>query len=399
MKRAIVIVIDALGIGALPDAAEFGDGPDCCTLGNVARSNGGLHLPVLGSLGLGCIIPVDGVPPADHPLASFGRMQEQSRGKDTTTGHWELSGLVLATPFTTYPDGFSDAIIAEFMKRTGVGGVLGNRPASGTEIIETCDAEHTRTGWPIVYTSADSVFQIATNTATVPLDQLYAWCTTARQLLDETASVSRVIARPYQRNDQGQLTRMGGDRRDYAVPPPAATVLDAIAAAGGRTIAIGKIEDIFCGRGITHSIHTKGNTHGLAVTHQALRGELSSPELTTVDASRCLPDRGDFIFVNLVDTDSLYGHRRDPAGYGRALEEIDSALGQMLPDLGEDDLLIITGDHGCDPTAPGTDHTREYVPLLVYRKGAPAEALGTLPSFTAVAERVAQWLGVPFSTP
>jgi phosphopentomutase len=183
------------------------------------------------------------------------------------------------------------------------------------------------------------------------------------------------------------------------VPPPAATILDAIAAAGGRTIAIGKIEDIFCGRGITHSIHTKGNTHGLAVTHQALRGELSSPELTTVDDSRCLPDRGDFIFVNLVDTDSLYGHRRDPAGYGRALEEIDTALGQMLPDLGEDDLLIITGDHGCDPTAPGTDHTREYVPLLIYRKGTAAEALGTLPSFTAVAETVARWLAVPFSMP
>jgi phosphopentomutase len=192
---------------------------------------------------------------------------------------------------------------------------------------------------------------------------------------------------------------MGGDRRDYAVPPNAPTVLDAIAAAGGRTIAVGKIEDIFCGMGVTHSIHTKGNTHGLAVTHRAIRGELTSPELVTIDDSRCQPGRGDFLFVNLVDTDSLYGHRRDPLGYGRALEEIDAALGQMLPDLGDDDLLIITGDHGCDPTAPGTDHTREHVPLLIYRKGAPAAPLGTLPSFTAVADTVAQWLAVPFSSP
>jgi phosphopentomutase len=300
----------------------------------------------------------------------------------------------LDEPFETFPRGFPAGIMEEFVERAGCGGALGNVPASGTAIIDQFNAEHERTGYPIIYTSADSVFQIACNTDIVPLEKLYSWCEAARRLLDEKTSVSRVIARPYARGPGGKLVRSGADRRDYAVPPCGRTVLDAVAEEGGRTIAVGKIEDIFCGAGVTHSIHTKGNTDGLEVTRRLLGKDFDLSAIALPAAQRARDDRGDLIFINLVDTDSLYGHRRDPRGYAAALEEIDRAVGDMLPLLGEEDLFIVTGDHGCDPTAPGTDHTREQVPLLVYRKSSKSDALGTLPSFTWVADSVAQWLGV-----
>lgn len=399
MKRAIVMVIDALGVGALPDAAEFGDAPGANTLGNVAKAVGGLKLPQLGKMGLGNIIPVEGVPARKAPSASYGRMCEISRGKDTTTGHWELAGLVLEEPFQTFLEGFPDRIVSEFVRRTGCRGVLGNVAASGTEIIERYNSEHERCQFPILYTSADSVFQIACNVEVVPLARLYQWCETARALLDEVASVSRVIARPYRRGPDGKLARMGGERRDYAVPPGRRTVLDAVSEAGGRAIAVGKIEDIFCGAGITHSVHTKGNTHGLEITRQLVSGQLDPETLALPDRGKTTGRAGDFIFINLVDTDSLYGHRRDPRGYAIALEEIDKALGEILPALRPDDLFIITGDHGCDPTAPGTDHTREHVPLLVQNRQAAPKDLGTLRSFAWVAETAADWLGVKFPEP
>jgi len=397
MRRVIVMVIDALGVGALPDAAEFGDAPGANTLGNVARAVGGLKLPQLGKMGLGNIIPVEGVARESTPSASHGTMREVSRGKDTTTGHWELAGLVLEQPFQTFLQGFPEEIMSEFVRRAECGGALGNVAASGTEIIERHNAEHERSKFPIIYTSADSVFQIACNVDIVPLPQLYQWCETARALLDEVASVSRVIARPYRRGEDGKLTRLGGDRRDYAVPPGRRTILDAVSAAGGRTIAVGKIEDIFCGSGITHSIHTKGNTQGLEITRQLISGELDPETIALPGHAKANGEAGDFIFINLVDTDSLYGHRRDPRGYASALEEIDEALERILPALGSDDLFIVTGDHGCDPTAPGTDHTREHVPLLVRYPAEQPRDLGVIPSFAWVADKAADWLGVEFS--
>lgn len=390
MKRAIIIVIDALGVGALPDAADYGDIPECNTLGNVAKANNGLHLPHLGALGLGNIIDVQGVPPVAQPAASFGRMMEISRGKDTTTGHWEIAGLVLDQPFQVYPDGFPVELLEMFIAETGCGGVLGNCPASGTAIIEQFDAEHVATGFPIIYTSADSVFQIACNVDVVPLETLYRWCETARRLLTDEYNVSRVIARPYRRTESG-LKRLSGGRRDLAVKPTKPTVLNRVVESGGRVLAIGKIVDIFVGSGITHAVHTGSNEEGLELTIQALKRQmdlsaLRQPGITSDDA-KC-----ELIFTNLVDTDALYGHRNDPLGYGRALEEIDRAIPELLTSLSQDDLLIITGDHGCDPTVPGTDHTREYVPLLVACHSTPPQSVGTAASFSWIADTVERWL-------
>lgn len=397
MKRAIVIVIDALGVGALPDAESFGDLPECNTLGNVATACGGLRLPNLGALGLGNIIPVSGVPPVERPTASWGRMKEVSRGKDTTTGHWELAGIVLEQPFTVYPAGFPGDLVAEFVATSGCGGVLGNKPASGTAILVELDAEHQRTGHPILYTSADSVFQLAADVSVVPMEQLYSWCEVARELLNRRAvtdNVSRVIARPYESLPEGPK-RLNAKRHDYAVAPPRPTVMDAVLAAGGRTVGIGKIADIFLNQGISHSVRTAGNTEGLARTCEAVAGKLDLSGARLVDDERGDLSTGEFVFTNLVDTDALYGHRNDPRGYGDALEEIDRALPDILGAAGADDLIIITGDHGCDPTMPGTDHTREHVPLLVYQPGRPGTDLGTIASFTHVADLVARWLQLP----
>lgn len=392
MRRVFLIVIDALGAGAMPDAHAFGDRNSCNTLGNVAKACGGLALPQLGRLGLGNITHVQGVPAAADPLACHGRMLERSLGKDTTTGHWEMAGLILDTPFQVYPKGFPDDLMDRFVSETGCGGFLGNIPASGTAIIDDLDAEHRKSGWPIIYTSADSVFQIACNVDVVSLDTLYAWCEKARTILDDGYMVSRVIARPYQEID-GALSRLSGARHDYSVPPPRGSLLDRLSSSGVRVTGVGKIADIFLSQGITHSVLTSGNADGLKKIKQLVSQELDYSKLQVDENWKGTGDR-EFIFINLVDTDMLYGHRNNPKGFGAALEEIDQALGEIISQLGSDDLLLITGDHGCDPTEPGTDHTRELVPLLVYNTEQKARRLEDKASFTYVASAVSDWFGL-----
>jgi phosphopentomutase len=394
-RRAIILVIDALGIGAMPDAADYGDPATCNTLVNTAQACGGLRLPHLGALGLGNLAGIKGVGPESHPGAAYGKMAEASCGKDSTTGHWELAGLVTRVPFQTFPNGFPPQIVNAFLQEINCAGVLGNRTASGTEIISGYDQLHKKTGQPILYTSADSVFQIAVNVDVVPLEKLYAWCEAARRVLDRLARVSRVIARPY-REINGALERLGGDRRDYSVKPPQPTLLDGLSRSGAGVVGIGKIEDLFSGAGLTHSIHTSANREGLETLAQVLRGTFDLTQALLPGSKVLSPDR-ELIFINLVDTDAKYGHRRDARGYGDALEEIDSFIPVYLECLGAEDLLIVTADHGCDPTAPGSDHTREYVPLLVRGAGTPAIALGTLPDYTWVASKVAGWLDVEFT--
>jgi phosphopentomutase len=392
VRRVFLIVIDALGVGAMPDAALFGDHSSSNTLGNVARACGGLALPCLGELGLGNITQVEGLEVNSHPTASHGRLLELSHGKDTTTGHWELAGLVLEEPFQVYPEGFPAALMKRFVAETGCGGYLGNKPASGTEIIEELDGAHCSTGHPIIYTSADSVFQVACDIDVVPLEQLYDWCKIARSILDEGYTVSRVIARPYQKVD-GKLTRLGGKRHDYSVPPPSGSVLEHLRDSGARVVGVGKIADIFLSQGITHSVHTSGNTDGLKRISELVNCELNI-ESFALDPTWSGDGNRELVFVNLVDTDMHYGHRNDPKGFGRALEEIDVTLGQIVPSLGDDDLMLIVGDHGCDPTQPGTDHTREMVPLLSYNRNRQGEGVGDKASFTYVARAISDWLEV-----
>ncbi|MBI5486561.1 MAG: phosphopentomutase [Deltaproteobacteria bacterium] len=372
-KRAFLIVLDSVGCGALPDAGAFGDeGTD--TLGHVADFAGGLALPHLGRLGLGNLHAVRGVPPVERPAACWGRMAERSPGKDTTTGHWEIAGVASDRAFPTYPDGFPPEIVEPFVTGTGRG-VLGNRAASGTGIIEKLGPEHQATGKWILYTSADSVFQVAAHTATIPLAELYRACELARRILDPF-HVGRVIARPFE-GAPGAFRRTY-DRRDYAMPPPRATVLDRLAAAGIPVIGVGKIHDIFAGHGVTESIHTEGNDDGCVRTLELAR---------KVEAG--------LVFVNLVDFDSSYGHRNDARGYARALEAFDRRLGELLPLLRRDDLLMLTADHGCDPTTPGTDHTREHVPLLAMLAGSTAgRDLGVRATFADAGATVAEHFGV-----
>ena len=390
-KRAIIIVIDSMGIGAMPDCKEFGDTEKCNTLKNVCAFNKGLKLPNLEKLGLGNIQDFEGVNKVTNPIWQYGTLQEKSKGKDTTTGHWEIAGLVSEKPFSTFPNGFPKELIDKFIEETGCGGILANIPASGTAIIEKLNDEHHRTKFPIVYTSADSVFQIALDTDMIPLETLYNWCKIARRLLDEgNYNTARVIARPYKIID-GKPTRISKDRRDYSMAPPKKTILDKVKDSGAKVIGIGKIEDIFSKAGITHAIHTGSNKEGLELTLQAVKNELPLdkmiyPGVNITDSSR------EIIFTNLVDTDMLYGHRNNPEGYGKAIEEIDTYIEKILPLIGEDDLLIITADHGCDPTVEGTDHTREYVPVLYYSKGIEPKDLGLTLGFDSIAERISDWL-------
>ena len=390
-KRAIIIVIDSMGIGAMPDCKEFGDTEKCNTLKNVCAFNKGLRLPNLEKLGLGNIQDFEGVNKVSNPIGQYGTLQEKSKGKDTTTGHWEIAGLVSEKPFSTFPNGFPKELIDKFIEETGCGGILANIPASGTAIIEKLNNEHHRTKFPIVYTSADSVFQIALDTDMIPLETLYDWCKIARRLLDEgNYNTARVIARPYKIID-GKPTRISKDRRDYSMAPPKKTILDKVKDSGAKVIGIGKIEDIFSKAGITHAIHIGSNKEGLELTLQAVKNELPLdkmiyPGVNITDSSR------EIIFTNLVDTDMLYGHRNNPEGYGKAIEEIDTYIEKILPLIGEDDLLIITADHGCDPTVEGTDHTREYVPVLYYSKGIEPKDLGLTLGFDSIAERISDWL-------
>ena len=390
MSRAIVMVIDSCGIGAMPDCREFNDIPECNTLRNVCAFNHGLNVPNLTKLGLGNIQDFEGIAKNSDAIGQYGTMKEKSKGKDTTTGHWELAGLVSEKPFATFPDGFPDELIEKFIEETGCGGILANCPASGTAIIEQLNDEHHETKFPIVYTSADSVFQIALDTDLIPLTTLYNWCETARKILDEGGyNVSRVIARPYKIID-GKPTRISKDRRDYSMVP-SRTLLNDIKDRGMKVVAIGKIEDIFSKSGITHAIHTGSNKEGLELTLKAIKNELTLESIAYPDYK----DSGSenyLIFTNLVDTDMLYGHRNNAKGYGEAIEEIDRYLTDILGQLKEDDLLIITADHGCDPTVPGTDHTREYVPLLVYDKHIEPKDLGLIDGFDYVAKLIKDWI-------
>ncbi len=372
-RRFLILVADSAGCGALPDAREYGDeGSD--TIGNTSRAVGGLSLPVLGRMGLGHLTAIAGVPPDPAPTGFHGRMAERSRGKDTITGHWEMMGIVVADGLSLFPRGFPPEIVEPFVRETGVPGILGNRAASGTVIIQELGEEHQRTGKPIVYTSADSVFQIAAHEETVPLETLYSWCAIARRQLDRWR-VARVIARPFV-GEPGRYVRTY-NRRDFAIAAPGPTVLDRLVEVGIPVFGVGKIPDIFDHKGITDEIHTEGNADGLART-------------------RALLDRVDhgLVFVNLVDFDMLYGHRNDPAGYARALEEMDRALPGILGKLRPGEIGAITADHGCDPTTPSTDHSREYVPLLVHAPGRGGGALGTRDSFADLGATVAEFFGV-----
>lgn len=387
MKRAIIVVIDSMGIGAMPDCKEYNDVYECNTLKNVAQFCGGLNMPNLQKLGLGNIQECAGICPIEKPIAQFGTMAEKSKGKDTTTGHWEIAGLVLDKPFATFPQGFPNELIHEFIEKTECGAILGNYPASGTKIIEDLNEKHKKTKYPIVYTSADSVFQIAVDIDVIPLETLYKWCEIAREILDNGWNVSRVIARPYRVID-GKPTRISKDRRDYSVVPYAPTLLNEVQKAGGEVIAIGKIEDIFSKSGITHAIHIGCNKEGLELTLEAVKNDLNLDKIKVTEVLN--PDKA-LIFTNLVDTDMLYGHRNDPEGYGKALEEIDVYMGEIIDNLKEDDLLIITADHGCDPTVEGTDHTREYVPVIFYHKNIEPKDLGLMIGFDNVAKYIREW--------
>ena len=390
MNRAIVMVIDSMGTGAMPDCREFNDIPECNTLKHVCEFNNGLNVPNMEKMGLGNIQDYEGIKKVENPTAQYGIMEEKSKGKDTTTGHWEMAGLVSAKPFATFPNGFPKELVDEFVKETNCGGILANRPASGTAIIAELNDEHHKTKFPIVYTSADSVFQIAVDTDLIPLETLYKWCETARKILDEGGwNVSRVIARPYKIID-GKPTRISKDRRDYSMVP-SHTVLDDLKDAGLKVIGIGKIEDIFSKSGITHAIHTGSNKEGLELTLKAVKGELNLDEIEYKN-NKPFSSENSFIFTNLVDTDMLFGHRNDAKGYGKAIEEIDTYVDDIIDAMTDDDLLIITADHGCDPTVPGTDHTREYVPILVFNKKQKGENLGMIKGFDYIANRIKQWL-------
>ena len=359
-SRVIWIVLDSVGIGEMPDAAAYGDaGSD--TLGNIARTRG-LKVPNLARLGLGNIMPLAGIAPAAAPGGAFGKCTLASPGKDTTTGHWEMAGIHLAKPFPLYPKGFPPEVMEEFERRTGRRS-LGNKPASGTEIIKELGAEHMRTGSPIVYTSADSVFQIAAHEEVIPLWELYKMCEMAREILHGPNEVGRVIARPFI-GAPGSFARTS-NRHDYAVPPPKGMLLDLLDARGVVVHSVGKIFDVFLGRGIRESTKTKNNTEGMAQT-------LAAMEET----------KAGMIFVNLVDFDQNFGHRNDVEGYGAALEAFDAWLPEFESRLEPGDVAIFTADHGCDPTTPSTDHSREYVPLLVHgpkvRKGGNLGVRGTL---------------------
>ncbi len=396
LKRVFVIVIDAFGVGAMPDAENFSDSLSCSTLGNIDRHAEQLRLPTLEKLGLGHVIPLSQLKAVDSPLGSYGKMAERSIGKDTTTGHWEMSGIYLDIPFPTYPDGFPDELVNQFVSETGCGQILGNKPASGTAIIEELGEEHLKTGFPIVYTSADSVWQIAAHVDKVPLETLYLWCEKARSILCGEHEVSRVIARPF-KGQPGSFKRIGASRKDYAVSPPGMTALARVKNEGGIVLGVGKIEDIFAQDGITHSIHTDSNAHGLAVLSELVTRNLPLDELDVAQRTLGQYAKADkqFVFANLVETDMNYGHRRDVEGYARALETIDESLKGLVENLGGDDLLMITADHGCDPTAPGSDHTREYVPILVYNKQLKPQNLGTRSSFADVGRTVLDWLELP----
>lgn len=376
MSRVIWIVIDSVGIGALPDAENFGDSKDVSTLGNIFKEYPEIQIPNMRKLGIGNIDGVDFFEDEKEPIGCFGKCKEMSQGKDTTTGHWEMTGIIVDKPFKTFEHGFSKEIIEEFEKKTGRK-VVGNKPASGTVIIDEYGEHQIKTGDVIVYTSADSVFQIAANEEVIPLEELYSMCKIAREIMMGDNSVARVIARPFIGKKTGEFVRTS-NRRDYSLDPFEPTVLDNIKESGLEVLAVGKIEDIFNGKGITEAIHTKSNMDGVDETLKYMK-----------------QDNKGLIYSNLVDFDSKYGHRRDPEGYKKALEEFDNRLPEIMSNMREDDILIINADHGNDPTYKGTDHTREYIPVMIYgSKIKKGFNLGIKDTFADIGATVADILDV-----
>lgn len=371
MTRAILIVLDGVGCGALPDAGQYGD-TDSNSLAHTAAAFEQFRLPNMERLGLGNITPIKGVLPADNPSACFGKMDELSRGKDTTTGHWEMMGIILTEPFPVFPSGFDPELIGRLENAVGRK-VIGNRPASGTQIIEQLGPRQLQTGELIVYTSADSVFQIAAHTDVIPLDELYRICEVARKMLSGPYNVSRVIARPFT-GEPGRFVRTT-DRKDYSVRPPSPTVLDRILASGLEVRGVGKIDNIFAGNGFTECVHVESNAHGIRVIIETMRQPFDG-----------------LLFANLVDFDMLYGHRNDVVGYARALMEFDDSVPAYLDLLTDDEIFIITADHGNDPTTPSTDHSREYVPLLA-KAGTRSEGtdLGIRKTFADIGATIAEF--------
>jgi phosphopentomutase len=375
LNSFFIIILDGVGIGELPDADIYGDlGSN--TLSNMADYLNGLNLPNLTRMGLGNIFPINGIPPVKNPISSYGKMTEVSKGKDSTSGHWEIAGLNITKDFSYFPNGFPDELISKFLDLTGCKGILGNKPASGTEIIKELGEEHQKTGYPIVYTSGDSVFQIACHEETIPLNRLFEICEITRnQVLTHPLNVGRVIARPFL-GKPGEYKRTT-NRKDFSLDPPADTILDLLQKSNIPTIAIGKINDLFNYKGISVQEKTKSNLEGC----QKLLEYASKSNKSLV-------------FTNLVDFDVYYGHRNDPIGFAKALKEFDDFLPDFLNKLHESDLLVITSDHGNDPTSISTDHSREYVPLLFYRKGQPGTNLGIRKTFSDVAKTVAQFFNV-----
>ncbi len=374
-NRICLMVLDSAGIGEMPDAADWGDaGAD--TLGNILKSIQ-VRLPNMQRLGLGNVRPLAGLPAIEDPIGSYGKCTLKSNGKDTTTGHWEMAGIILTKAFPTYPNGFPPRIVDEFVTQANVPGILGNIPASGTEIIKDLGEEHVRTGKPIVYTSADSVFQIAAHEEIIPIDRLYEMCGIARRILDGEDKVGRVIARPFLGNNAADFRRTE-NRHDYAVPPPSDNLLPLLEGKGLDVVCIGKIASIYNSMGVTEDLTAKNNEQTIDQTINALNAD----------------SRG-LIFSNLVDFDMLYGHRRDTEGYAKALEHFDQRLPEIFDAMKADDLLILTADHGNDPTKDGSDHTREYVPLLVYGNSAKGGInLGTRGSLADIGQMIAQNFGL-----
>jgi phosphopentomutase len=374
INRVVLIVMDSVGIGELPDAKLYGD-KGSNTIGNISEKVGGLKLPNLQRIGLGNIDYIKGIDGVDNPEGCFGRAAEASSGKDTTTGHWEIAGIILNKPFPTYPNGFPKEIIEEFEKRIGTK-TLANKPASGTAIIEELGDEHVRTGYPIVYTSADSVFQIAAHEEVIPLERLYEMCQIAREILVGEHAVGRVIARPF--IGTSGIYKRTTNRKDFSLKPVNKTVLNYISQSGMEVCAVGKIEDIYGGYGITKAVHTKNNMDGVDKTIEYMKGDFKG-----------------LIFTNLVDFDMLYGHRNDVQGYANALKEFDSRLPEIISNLRDDDVLVITADHGCDPTTPSTDHSREYIPILFYGKALKSGVnLGTRKTYADIGKTIGELLGV-----
>ena len=372
MKRLFLIVLDSVGIGALPDAEKFGDaGAD--TMGHISK-NENFNIPNLLALGLGNIDGLSYLGRAEKPLAAYGKCAEVSMGKDTTIGHWEIAGVISPTPLPTYPDGFPDEVISAFEAATGRK-TLCNKPNSGTDVIRDYGEEHIRTGALIVYTSADSVFQIAAHEDIVPLETLYEYCKAARSILCGKHGVGRVIARPF-KGEAGSFARTA-DRRDFSLEPTGITMLDELSAAGYDVISVGKISDIFAGRGVTRAVSAHGNEECMAASMELSKSDFDG-----------------LCFINLVDFDMKYGHRNDVSGYAAALSEFDAWLPGFMENLGDDDMLVITADHGCDPGDVSTDHTREYTPLLVWSKGVDPVDLGVRESFADIAASVEEFFGI-----